>query len=241
MEKGIIYSLLVGCIALLSSCGAQLQTYDLSEEYAVGLHNLEEPVKKSGGPKEEIQSEKSALIGVSARNFYGGDLKRGGIWWANKGIYLERGDTFAIEVSPVVADGLPAGTANPSKNVEAQSFGATFPPIDLVTQPVILRIVARSFGTGLSTAVLHVQFVDADGYKTNAKLPFNRIENSAEFKEYFFDVRDIYNQALPEKHKVNGALINGLQFFINPGETPGYTGMIYISEIRVIPAPPLPK
>jgi len=240
MKKGIIYSLITGFVVVLTSCGVQLQTYDLSEEYAVGLHNQEEPEKKGAAKKEEDATEKSALIGVTARSFYGGDLKRGGIWWASKGIYIERGDTFAIEVTPLEADST-AGATNPVVVENTHPFGATFPPIDLIKEPVMLKVIARGESKDTSSAVLHVQVVDADGYKTNAKVPTNRIQNSAEFKEYFFDLRDIYMQNLPEKHKVNGSLINGLQFFINPGETPGFNGIIYISEIRVVPAPPIAK
>lgn len=232
---------MTGFAIALTSCGVQLQTYDLSEEYAIGLHNQEEPTKKGDTKKQEDESEKSALIGVTARSFYGGDLKRGGIWWASKGIYIERGDTFAIEVTHVGADSLPSGATNPSSNLDTHPFGATFPPVDMIKEPVMLKIIARAEGTDTSSAVLHLQLVDADGYKTNAKLPFNRIEKSTELKEYFFDLRDIYMQNQPEKHKVNGALINGIQFFINPGEMPGYTGMIYISEIRIVPAPPVTK
>jgi hypothetical protein len=235
MKKGIIYSLITGFIVALTSCGVQLQTYDLSEEYAMGLHNQEEPEKKGAAKKEEDQSEKSALVGVLARSFYGGDLKRGGIWWAGKGIYIERGDTFAIEVTPAEAD-TAAGGANAAVD-HTHPFGATFPPIDLIKEPVLLKISARADSKETTPAVLQVQLIDADGYKTNAKLPLNTIENTAEFKDYFFDLRDIYTQNTPEKHKVNGALINGLQFFINPGETSGYSGIIYIQEIRVVPAP----
>jgi hypothetical protein len=241
MKNGIIYSLVTGCVVALTSCGVQLQSYDLSEEYAIGLHNQEEPVKKGESKKQEDESEKSALIGVTARSFYGGDLKRGGIWWASTGIYIERGDTFAIEVSHPEVDTLDAVPANPASNTNTHPFGATFPPIDMIKEPVMLKVIARAESKDTVAAVLHVQLVDADGYKTNAKLPLNKIENSTEFKEYFFDLRDIYNQSQPEKHKVNGALINGIQFFINPGEMPGYNGMIYISEIRVVPAPPLSK
>lgn len=241
MKNGIIYSLITGFIIALTSCGVQLQTYDLSEEYAIGLHNQEEPEKKGAPKKEEDQSEKSALIGVTARSFYGGDLKRGGIWWASKGIYIERGDTFAIEVTPVGADSIPLGATNPSNNADTHPFGATFPPIDMIKEPVMLKVSARAESKDTTAAVLYLQLVDADGYKTNAKLPFNKIQNSADFKEYFFDIRDIYSQVEPEKHKVNGALINGLQFFINPKQVPGYSGYIYINEIRVVPAPPITK
>lgn len=238
MKKGIIFSLITGFAFALTSCGVQLQTYDLSDEYAIGLHNQEEPVKK-GAVKEEEAGEKSALIGVTARSFYGGDLKRGGIWWASKGIYIDRGDTFAIEVTPVEPDS--AALASNTLIQNKHPFGATFPPIDLIKEPVMLMISARAESKDTTSAMLYVQVVDADGFMTNTKLPFNKIENSTEFKEYFFDLRDIYTQTLPEKHKVNGALINTLQFFVNPNQTPGFDGIIYVSEIRIVPATPVTK
>jgi hypothetical protein len=239
MNKSIVFSFLVVLLIELTSCGVQLQSYDLAEDYAIGMHNQEEPAKKGAVIKQDDDG-KSALIGVTARSFYGGDLKRGGIWWASQGIYIERGDTFAIEVSPLETDSNSA-VVNPSAAENKHPFGATFPPIDLIKEPVMLKLFARAESNDSSSAVLHVQVTDADGYMTNAKLPFNKIENSEEFNEYFFDLREIYMQSQPEKHKVNGALVNSLQFFINPGETPGFNGTLYITEIRIVPAPPVAK
>ena len=115
-------------------------------------------------------------------------------------------------------------------------FGATFPPLDLVKEAVFLKVSARAEGVNNIAPIIYLQFSDADGFKTNAKMPSNKIENSTEFRDYYFDLKDIYQQNEPEKHKVNGALINNLQFLVNPGEDPGYTGKIYIREIKIVPA-----
>ncbi|HSZ24379.1 MAG TPA: hypothetical protein VK766_01605 [Cytophagaceae bacterium] len=205
---------------VMAACSAKMQTYDLSEEYATSLHY--QPAE-SGAPVPETDAEKNkgALVGVPARNFYGGDLKRGGIWWAGKGIILTKGDTFALEATNVGPDNTP--------------FGATFPPINLIKEPVMVKISARAEGAAGDEPVLYFQPSDVDGAQANAKRPFQKIENSPEFKDYYFDLRDIYNQAEPEKRKVNGAMINSVKFFINPGQSTGYTGVIYIKEIKVVP------
>lgn len=214
MKKAGIYSLIAVCIALLSACAPKIQTYDLSQEYATTLH-----YEGSGADnKAAAEEEKSDLVGVLARSFYGGDLKRGAIWWAGKDITLEKGDVFIFDAENVGPDSIP--------------FGATFPPLDLIKEEVRIKISARALGS--TTPVLYLQVDDADGYKANAKRPFQKIENSEEFKEYYFDLKDIFVQSVPKKHKVNGAMINSLKFFINPGQT-GYTGQIFIKEIKVVP------
>ncbi|MBX9850930.1 MAG: hypothetical protein K2X86_04145 [Cytophagaceae bacterium] len=217
MKKFNIYFLIAGTIALLSGCAASLQTYDLNTEYATSLHYE----GSTGGGSEEEEDESGMLVGIPAKTFYGGDLKRGGIWWAGKGITLEKGDFFTITANSIGSDSIP--------------FGATFPPIDLLVDEVVLKISARAEGKDGDMPVLYLQVADAGGYQANAKRPFQKIENSGEFKDYYFDLKDIYLQSAPKKHKVNGAMINSLKFFINPGQTP-YTGKIFIKEIKVIPA-----
>jgi hypothetical protein len=215
MKKGSIYSLIAGCVALLSACSGEFQTYDLSEEYATSLHYQPEEEDESS----EVE-EKSDLVGIPARSFYGGDLKRGAIWWAGKGITLEKGEVFVITATNIGPDNTP--------------FGATFPPIDLIKEEVVLKVSARAEGNEGASPVVYLQVDDANGTMANAKRPFNAIENSADFKDYYFDLRDIYVQSEPKK-KVNGAMINSLKFFINPGQT-GYTGKIFIKEIKVMAA-----
>jgi hypothetical protein len=223
MKKGSIYSLITGIIILLSGCaGGKFQVYDLNEEYATSLH-YQPPAETEAEPEEE---KKSGLIGVPALSFYGGDLKRGAIWWAGKGFSLGKGDVFNVSADSVGPD--------------STSFGATFPPIDLIAKEVALKVSVRAEGENGDMPNLYLQVADVEGYQANSKQLFYKIENTGEFKEYYFDMRDIYNQSFPKKHKVNGALINSLKFFVNPGQTP-FTGKIYIKEIRVVPLPSVGK
>jgi hypothetical protein len=222
MKKGYKYILIAGCITFLSACSAKLQTYDLSEEYATSIHykGTDDIVKS-----DVVEEEKSDLVGVPARSFYGGDLKRGGIWWAGKDIYLEKGDTFVIDATNVGPDSIP--------------FGATFPPIDLKKEAVGIKISARAETPDGTMPTLYLQLDDADKYQGNGNRPFHKIENSAVCKEYYFDLKDIFVQSTPKKHSVNGAMINSIKFFINPGQS-GYTGKIFITEIKVVPVPAKP-
>ncbi|HEY8402920.1 MAG TPA: hypothetical protein VIK89_16760 [Cytophagaceae bacterium] len=221
MNRGDIYiivaGLITGVIALLmSGCSPQFQQYDLAEEYATTLHY--EGSSKGGGNEED---EDDGLVGMPAKNFYNGDLKRGAIWWAGKGIALEKGDVFIINAFNIGPDTTP--------------FGATFPPLDLIIEPSVLKVSMRAESDDGSIPELHMQVDDAKGYKANGKSPVHKVSNKDEFQDYYFDLRDIYVQMFPKKHKVNGAMINSLKFFINPGQA-GYTGRIYIKEIKVVPA-----
>ena len=225
MKKGSIYSLIAVVIGLLSACAASMQTYDLNQDYATSMHyQVIDDGGGSGRVAEEEEGEKSDLVGVPALSFYGGDLKRGGIWYAGRDIFLEKGDVFIFDATNVGPDSIP--------------FGATFPPIDLLKNAVQLKISARAVSgdsVNKTEPVLYFQADDADGYRANANWPSNKIENSEEFKDYYFDLKNIYSQVYPTKHKVNGAMINNIKFFINPGKAP-YTGQIYIKEIKIIPA-----
>ena len=221
MKKGSTYSFIAGFIVLVSSCAPKLQSYDFSEEYATSLHYAE----MTGDTKVVVTEEKSEMVGVPFLNFYGGDLKRGGLWWAGKDITLEKGEVFVFEATNVGPDSIP--------------FGASFPPIDLTTIEGIIKISARagaidSAVAPVSAPVLYLELVDGDGYKANAKRPSNTIENSEEFKDYYYDLKGMFVQNSP-KHGVNGAFINSLKFYINPGQS-AYTGKIYIREIKVLPA-----
>jgi hypothetical protein len=218
MKKGSIYLIVAGLIVFVSSCAVKMQTYDLAEEYATSLHY--EGASIDDGSVGEEESTKSEMVGVLASSFYGGDLKRGAIWWTGKDITLEKGEEFIFEAENVGPDSIP--------------FGATFPPLDLIKEEVRLKISARAEGEGESPT-LYLQVDDADGFMTNAIRPFQKIENSEEFKDYYFSLKDIYTQVTPKKHKVNGAMINSLKFFINPGQV-AYTGLIYIKEIKIVPA-----
>jgi hypothetical protein len=216
------YILLAVTVNIVISCSPSLQTYDLSQEYATSLH-YQPPAEGENEKEEEVESD---LAGVPARSFYGGDLKRGAIWWAGKNIYLEKGDVFTYTFENIGPDSTP--------------YGATFPPIDLVTEPLQIKITARAENNEGKSPTMVLMVGDADGYLTNATPPTNTIENSSEFKEYFFDMRNIYMQNTPKKHKVNGKMINTIKVFINPGQA-AYTGQIFIKEIKVVQAPPPEK
>lgn len=219
MRKGIIYSLIAGLIALMSACVATVHSYNMADEYGTSLHygGME------GGAKSDEDEGGSDLVGLPARTFYGGDLKRGAIWWAGKGIVLEKGEVFTITATNIGPDSIP--------------FGATFPPLDFTKEKVMIKISARAESldsVNKSEPSVYLQLGDADGNQANAKLPFNKIANSTEFQDYYFDAQD-FIQVLPKKRKVNGAMINGIKVFINPGQS-AYNGKIFIKEIKVVPA-----
>ncbi|MFL5729953.1 MAG: hypothetical protein ACJ75J_10745 [Cytophagaceae bacterium] len=222
MKRGSIYLLITVLVVFVSGCGAKMQTYDINQEYATTLHyqGTENDVQ------EEEQEEQNDLVGVPARSFYGGDLKRGAIWWAGKNLTLEKGDVFLITATNVGPDTTP--------------FGATFPPLDLTKEEVVIKISARAESVNGDVPALYLQVDDADGYQANAARPVNKIENSEEFKDYYYDLKGMFNQITPKKHKVNAALINSVKLFINPGGS-GYTGKIYIREVRIVPVSSVPK
>jgi hypothetical protein len=235
MKKGNIYSLVILLVVLLYGCTAKMQTYDLNEEYATSLHI--QPIEKTGDENAIEEEEGDRLVGVPARNFYGGDLKRGGIWWASKGVTLEKGEVFIFEFTQIGADSTPLGATNPAIDHPSTPFGATFPPIDLIKEEVVLKISARAEALDSSITgpepILNLQVDDATGVRADSKRPSNKIDNSKEFKDYYFGLKDIYLQNEPKK-KVNGALINSLKFLVSPNS---YSGRIYIREIKVVPAP----
>jgi hypothetical protein len=98
-----------------------------------------------------------------------------------------------------------------------------------------LKISARMESESNDTLWLYLQVDDASGYKANANRPFAKIGKSQEFQDYYFDLRTIYLQADPVKHKVNGKMINSMKFFINPAQNI-FTGKIKIKEIKIVPA-----
>ncbi len=227
MKKGIMYSLVVTSISLLAACSGKFQTYDLSRDYATSLHY--QPV--TGEDASEEEEEKDDLVGVPARNYYGGDLKRGGFWWAGKGLTLEKGDEFILHAEQVLPDSGAVAATN-SIDLEGKSFGATFPPIDMIKEAVAIKVSMRAEAKDSTQPVLYLQVEDVNGTKADAKRPFHTVAISSEFKDYYFEMKEVYVQAEPKK-KVNGAMINSLKFFINPGK-PGYIGEIYIKEIKVV-------
>src|SRR6478735_4108086 len=105
MTKGIIYVVFAGVVFLISSCSAEFQKYDLSEEYATTIHY--EGMSADDKPAEEEGA--SDLVGIPGRTFYNGDLMRGAIWFGGKGISLDKGDVYTIEAINVGPDSIPFG------------------------------------------------------------------------------------------------------------------------------------
>ncbi|MFN3406043.1 MAG: hypothetical protein ACK40G_18255 [Cytophagaceae bacterium] len=219
--RNIIFSAFIGTLV---ACSPQFHSYNLAKEYASSLHYEEGYSEEKGGGQEEDSN--AGLAGMIAKNFYGGDLKRGGLWFGGADLFLEKGDVFEIEAENVGGDAAP--------------FGATFPPMDFIIEDVVIKISARAQGKDGSEPELHLQMDDASGNQTNAQRPSVKIENSEEFKDYYFSLKGIWQQEVPKKAKVNGAMINGIKFFVNPGQD-GFSGMIYIEAIQIVPASEIEK
>jgi hypothetical protein len=230
MKNEHIFSVIAGVVVLMlmAACSGKFQTYDLSEDYAVSLHY--QPAEEGAAPEPD---ESESLAGVPARSFYSGDLKRGAIWWGSKGVTLEKGEEFIFSVTHIGPDSTPFGATMPSIDQQGTPFGATFPPLDMSKETLVLKLVARAQSENGVEPVLYMQVGDASGYQANAKRPSQKIANSEEFEEYYFELHDIYQQIEPKKYKVNGAMINSLKFFINLNEEK-FAGEIIIREIKVL-------
>lgn len=197
-------------MAVLTACSGEFQTYDLAEDNMAGLH-----VKASGASSgtEEVELKR----GVPAKGYYRGDLLGGAIWWARKGITIDKEEDFIV-----IADGV---------GPESTPFGATFPPLDFIIEKMMIKVTARAEGD--KDVELELQLHDGNGFMTNKKRPSIIIENSDDTEEYYFLLDDAFEQIEPEAHAVNGGFINSVQLFINPGGE-AYTGKIYIDELRVV-------
>jgi len=60
-----------------------------------------------------------------------------------------------------------------------------------------------------------------------------KIEESAEFKNYYYNYAGKYDQTYPDVQTVDPSGMRDVIFFVNPGGEP-YTGKIFIDEIEVI-------
>lgn len=201
-------------IAVLTACSGEFQTYDLAQDNMAGLH-----VKASGASSgaEEVELKR----GVPASGYYRGDLLGGSIWWARKGITIDKEEDFIV-----IAEGV---------GPESTPFGATFPPLDFAIEKMMIKVVARVEGESQKDVELVLQLQDGNGFVTNKKRPSIVIKNSDDTEEYYFLLDDAFEQVEPEVHAVNSGFINSIQLFINPGGEP-YTGKIYLDELRVVAA-----
>lgn len=200
-------------MALITGCGGEFQTYTIADNYGTSLHYLGSSAGQ-GGEEEDTRK------GVPAKSYYNGDLIGGAIWWARKGITIDKEEDFLVIAEAIGPDSIP--------------FGATFPPLDFTSEEVQLKITARAESEDETPVVLHLLLQDGGGYITNGKTTTITINNTDDVEEYFFNLKDVFVQKTPAPHQVNGAFINGLQFYINPRGKP-FTGKIYIDEIKVVP------
>lgn len=208
MSKNIIIYLIT--LVLLSSCGAVFQTYTLDNEYATSLH-----FEGATGGIGEVEDTRK---GVLAKSYYNGDLLGGAIWWKRSGLKLDKEDEFIV-----IAD----SAAN-------TPFGATFPPLDFITDKVKIKVTAYAEGIGGLEPTLQLIMVDGSGYETNAKPSTIVVKNSDDTKDYYFELsEEMFQQSTPREHKVNGGLINSIMLVVNP-EGPAYYGKIYIDAIKIV-------
>lgn len=138
-------------------------------------------------------------------------------WWAgNEKVNLEKlGDQMVVACN----------AAGPTYEL----FGRAFNEMDF-NKAQIVRIKARSEG---GSPLLRVDFKDKNGYVTNGSPVINKIQESTEFKDYFYNYRGKYTQSWPDKQTVDASGIKEVLMFINPGGE-AFTGKIFIEEIEVI-------
>jgi hypothetical protein len=138
-------------------------------------------------------------------------------WWAgNEKVNLEKlGDQMVVACNG----------AGPTYEL----FGRAFDEMDF-NKAQIVRIKARSEG---GSPLLRVDFKDKNGYVTNGSPVINKIQESSDFKDYFYNYRGKYTQSWPEAQTVDPSGIKEVLMFINPGGE-AFTGKIFIEEIEVI-------
>jgi hypothetical protein len=146
-------------------------------------------------------------------------------WWvANDQLFISKvGDTLQIN----------------SKNVGPlyTPFGKQITPIDFTGSEAI-KIRARA--TGETAPILRVDLKDVNGMVANAAAPQVKIVKNGPFQDYYFSFKDKWKQSYPDAQKVDPTLISEMMFFINPGMN-GFTGTLYIDEIKVITADDIPQ
>lgn len=196
------------CLLLFSGCTAKFSSVDMNDSRMATLHT-------------EITDPMSDLSGRSALKYKNGNLHEGLDWWATTGI------TIAPGKSETVISCINVGPAY-------SAFGADLQLLDFIKEPTGLRIQARAEGKDGDVPLLTVQFDDAEGHQANARRPAARIGNTADYQDYYFDLSNIWAQSWPDDANVNGAIVNKMLFFINPGGS-GYTGKLFIREMQVIP------
>lgn len=215
MKILIKYITVILFMSMFFSCGAEFVQYDLAKDYETGL--LIAGSSSSG--EEEVDQRK----GTPALKYYQGDLLDGAIWWAKKGLKLDKEDDFMV-----IADSVGPGL---------EHFGSTFPPLDFISEKVQIKVTANIEESTSETVELQLELVDDRGFATNAKRPVQRIKKTDDTVEYLFDLNGVFNQLKPTPHKVNGGMVNSIRIYLNPGGNP-FSGAILMDEIMVIKKSP---
>jgi len=112
-----------------------------------------------------------------------------------------------------------------------ETFGRAIDELDF-TKAQILRVKARAEGGG-GEPLLRIDFKDKNGHITNAVPLIMKIQESAEYKNYYYNYDGHYAQTYPDNQTVDPSGMKDILGFINPGGTP-YVGKIYIEEMEVI-------
>jgi hypothetical protein len=138
-------------------------------------------------------------------------------WWAaNEKLNLEKkGDVMSIECTGV-------GPAY-------ETFGRAINQMDF-TKAQIVRVKARAEG---GTPNLRMDYKDKNGHTTNEFPLIMKIDESSEFKNYYYNYAGKYSQTYPDVQTVDPTGMKDVIFFVNPGGEP-FTGKIFIDEIEVI-------
>jgi len=138
-------------------------------------------------------------------------------WWAaNEKINLEKkGDAMLLDCNG-------AGS-------NYETFGRSINEMDF-TKAQIVRIKARAEG---GEPMLRIDFKDKNGHTTNEFPAVNKILETPDYKDYYYNYSGKYSQTYPDKQTVDPTGMKDLIGFVNPGG-PGFIGKIYIEEIEVI-------
>jgi len=138
-------------------------------------------------------------------------------WWAaNEKIGIEKkGDAMLLDCQG-------AGT-------NYETFGRSIEEMDF-TKAHIVRVKARAEG---GTPNLRIDFKDKNGHTTNEFPAVNVIQETPDYKNYYYNYDGKYSQTYPDRQTVDPTGFKDVIGFINPGGPP-FTGKIYIEEIEVI-------
>lgn len=207
MTKILYYTSLYGLL-IAAGCVSGLQTTSIDDQPMVSVH-------------PEVSGEQEELKGIPVLDYNEGYFAKDANWWDGSKAKLNRTSEARI---------FECENIGPNYS----SFGAELSLLDMIEDSVVVRITAKADGKDGDVPLLTLQFDDAQGYQANANRPAARIGNTEEYVNYYFPLTDNWIQNWPDNHSVNGAAVNKMLFFVNPGGS-GFTGKIYIKEMRALP------